>query len=98
MIGRESHLLRSIDNIQPGKDVIDPVQLIGPHLLPTDVVVPRCLNDYCMVSITSLQSTPQMGDQPPPASVRGSHSAISGNIMTRARAVICISMNGHSAL
>jgi hypothetical protein len=33
-IARESHLLRSIDNIQPGKDVLDPVQLIGPHLLP----------------------------------------------------------------
>lgn len=34
---------------------------------------------------------------PPPISTRGSQSAISGNIMTRAMAAICISMNGHSA-
>jgi hypothetical protein len=33
-IPRQRHLLRPVNNIQPRKDVLDPVQLIRSHLLP----------------------------------------------------------------
>ena len=32
-VAGESHLVHPIDDVQPGKDIFDPAQLIMPHLL-----------------------------------------------------------------
>jgi hypothetical protein len=57
---------------------------------------PQQAENACFAVESTLRPVVKFGAQGPPRSIRGSHSAISGKMITRSRPVSCMSMNGHS--